>query len=266
MKRGKRHGAALLLLAAIGLTLWHFWRYAGEEDPPPVPGLAGTPRPALVPTVSPELLAPSPTEGPELEGSDELVRRLAQGLSERPELAKWLSHPHLIRRFVVAVDQVAQGKSPRKGFAFLEPEEDFSTIERGGRILVDPRTYRRYDVVAAVVASLDVEGAAELYRELEPQVQAAWAELGYPDREFEDTMAQAIRNLLAAPVIEGEIELDPRVVTHEYADNRLEELGPAKKHLLRMGPDNVRTVQAKLREIARALDLEVEGPRSGETP
>jgi hypothetical protein len=36
-------------------------------------------------------------------------------------------------------------------------------------------------------------------------------------------------------------------------DPELESLSDAKKHLLRMGPDNVGAIQAKMREIAIAL-------------
>jgi hypothetical protein len=40
-----------------------------------------------------------------------------------------------------------------------------------------------------------------------------------------------------------------------FADPKLESLTAAEKQLLRTGPGNTRVVQAKLREIARALGL-----------
>jgi hypothetical protein len=36
-------------------------------------------------------------------------------------------------------------------------------------------------------------------------------------------------------------------------DSKIEEMSPPQKHLLRMGPENVQLIQAKLRELARAL-------------
>jgi hypothetical protein len=45
------------------------------------------------------------------------------------------------------------------------------------------------------------------------------------------------------------------VVTHAYADPWLEDLSPAQKQLLRMGPSNQRRVQAKLRELAVAMGM-----------
>ena len=49
-------------------------------------------------------------------------------------------------------------------------------------------------------------------------------------------------------------------VSYTFADRELEGLSLAQKHLLRLGPDNARRVQDKLRALARALELEVPGP------
>ena len=49
-------------------------------------------------------------------------------------------------------------------------------------------------------------------------------------------------------------------VTFQFADPELEALSPAQKHLLRMGPRNMRLVQHKMREFARAAGL-TQGPR-----
>jgi hypothetical protein len=56
----------------------------------------------------------------------------------------------------------------------------------------------------------------------------------------------------------GDIELEERTVaTFAYADERFESLSDAQRHLLRMGPDNVRRVQEKLQELREALLLTV---------
>jgi len=44
-------------------------------------------------------------------------------------------------------------------------------------------------------------------------------------------------------------------VGYAFADAGEEDLAPAQKQLLRMGPANARAVQAKLREIALALGI-----------
>jgi hypothetical protein len=63
--------------------------------------------------------------------------------------------------------------------------------------------------------------------------------------------------LLRTPVVKGDILLEEEegVVTYQMADYSLENLSEAQKHLLRMGPENIRKIQGKLREMARALGV-----------
>jgi hypothetical protein len=56
-------------------------------------------------------------------------------------------------------------------------------------------------------------------------------------------------------VVEGPVELKEKIVSYQFADPGLEGLRPAQKHFLRMGPGNVRKVQAKLRQLAQALGI-----------
>jgi len=74
-------------------------------------------------------------------------------------------------------------------------------------------------------------------------------------------VAKAIHTLLATPVVDGEIELRPKVVTYAFADPRLEALSPAQRHFLRMGPRNVRLIQGELRALAAALGVPESEPR-----
>ena len=55
--------------------------------------------------------------------------------------------------------------------------------------------------------------------------------------------------------MEEDVALRPGGIGYAYVDPRLESLSAAQKQLLRMGPENVRTIQAKLREIALALGI-----------
>jgi len=79
--------------------------------------------------------------------------------------------------------------------------------------------------------------------------------LGYPNEDFQNTLIRAIRELLGTPLVEGDIVLEQAVATYQMADEDLEDLSDAQKHLLRMGPQNVRKIQSKLREMAVALGV-----------
>ena len=93
----------------------------------------------------------------------------------------------------------------------------------------------------------------EVFRRLHPLFREAFSDLGYPDREFGEVLGRAVDKLLAVPVVTGDIELVEKVLVYAYADEKLGGLTKAQKHLLRMGPENVRRVQVKLKELRSAL-------------
>ena len=63
-----------------------------------------------------------------------------------------------------------------------------------------------------------------------------------------------VTELLETPVIDGSIALESKSVAYEFADPRLQSLS-AQRQFLRMGPRNMRLIQAKLREIAPVLGI-----------
>jgi len=250
-------GVVILTPAVIGLVAYRLLQRPSKPaaSAPAVvnePTAAPVPRPiSLEPTVAPR------ADLPKLDASDAWIRKLAAALSANPEWAKWLLNAGLVRRVVAATDNVAEGRSPNPHLGFLAPKEPFRADQRRELATIDPASYRRYDAAAGVIASLDAKGCARLFAETRPLFQDAYKELGYPDRKFEDTLAKAIRQLLATPDSTGAIALEPSVKSWKLADARLERLSPAQKELLRMGPDNVKRIKQKLRELAEAMSLDV---------
>jgi hypothetical protein len=192
---------------------------------------------------------------PPLDASDDFVRALIRQLSQKPEWAAWLASGNLIRSFVVSVDKIAVGSSPAQELKRAAPPGKFQTLGSGRTLRIDPASYDRYNALANVVDAIDPEGAARAYRRLRPLMQQAFDELGYVNLPFDDRLARALGRLVDVPVQEGDVMLKATSVTFQYADPELEELSPAQKHMLRMGPHNMRLVQTKLRAFARAAGL-----------
>jgi hypothetical protein len=242
----------LLLVVVVVLAVWLWPRGEGESAVEmvavPTPAPEATPTPTLAEQLSLRLA------GTTLKTSDVVVRELAAGLSSNPKLAAWLVNDDLIRRFTASVNNIAAGNSPRSHLDFLRPKEGFEVDTKGGGdLVINERSYRRYDLPAAVFSSLDTEGTVVLYRELKPLIDEAYREIAPPSRSFDDRLRGAMDHLLAVPVVEGPIPVEERVVTYAWADDELEALSGAQRHLLRMGPDNVRKIQSKLSELKAAL-------------
>ncbi|MEO5821966.1 MAG: DUF3014 domain-containing protein [Vicinamibacteraceae bacterium] len=236
---------ALVGAVALGFYGRGWWARSATD------GATPHPRAAAAAGAVPEGFGPVP----QLDASDDFVRALIRQLSQKPEWAAWLASGDLIRSFVVSVDKIAVGSSPAKELKPAAPQGRFATLGAGRTLRVDPASYDRYNGLANVVDAMDPDGAARAYRRLRPLMQQAFDELGYVNLPFDDRLARALGRLVDVPVPEGDVMLRATSVTFQYADPDLEALSPAQKHMLRMGPHNMRLVQTKLRAFARAAGL-----------
>jgi hypothetical protein len=187
------------------------------------------------------------------DGEDGLFRTAVQRLSSHPALASYLVNDRLLRRFVLAVDAVAGGYSPADELEFLRPTRPFYVREDEGRLIVASGSYRRYDVVAEVFASLDTEGSIEIYRRFRPRLEEIYREVGWAEDDFDTRLREAIDHLLEVSAPSGQIEVEQRAIVYAYAEDEFENLTSAQKHLMRMGSGNVVAVQAKLTAFRNAM-------------
>ena len=172
-------------------------------------------------------------------------------------MASWLATDDLIRRFVVVVDAVATGKSPATYLGPLRPTGTFRTTERGNELFVDPRNPARFASAVEAIESVDVAAAGRICSALKPRLNDAYKELGRPGT-FDEALERAIVSLLQTPTIDPDEPLVPQGGRYEYEDPTLEALTPAQKHLARMGEENMRAIQGKLRQIALAIGIPAE--------
>lgn len=247
--------AILAILAAVAALYYFVFMKKPKPPEEPAPAVeaaepAVTPQVPAEPGLEPLAFPPVP-----LAASDAAVREFAAALSVEPEFAKWLLSKDLIRKFVVSVDNVANGLSPKPHIDFFAPQGAFRVARTREGTLVDRATYARYDPVVRIALSLDAIAAARLYRALDPLLQEAYNELGYPGVDFDDTLVRAMAELLETPVVEGPIRLEQKVLSYAMTDPALEGLSAAQKQLLRLGPDGVRAAHRKIQELAAALGI-----------
>ena len=189
----------------------------------------------------------------QLDGSDELVRRLAIEVLARPEVASFLVTDNLIRRFVSSVQSVAGGYSPRDELDFLRSSERFVVQRSGQHLVIAPSSFRRYRLAVEVFTSCDADDLAVLLERLKPLVERAHEDLPWKRSDFESTLLEAMDHLLVTPIPDGPIQVERRTVTYAFADSTLESLSDAQRLLLRLGPDNALRIRRQLRELRTIL-------------
>jgi len=241
-----------VIVIAICLGLYVVFFRGKPEEAPVLPAVVEEPEPVLEAI---EKNLPEPLQIT-LAESDEIIRGLAEKLSVHPLLKSWLNTDDLILKFAAAIDSIAQGGSPGGNIDFFTPEGNFKAVQKDVLyFLIDPESFERYTPVADVFSSLDAKATVGLFWQLRQVFQEAYRELGYPERNFQDTLIKAILELLKVPIIEGEILLEKKILNYVFVDPELENLNLARKHLFRMGPENIRKIQSKLREMALALGI-----------
>lgn len=234
-----------IALAAGGFGTFLLLRGGGESHPPMVdvtPSVEETQR-------EPE--PPLPSRGE----SDRTLREVFAAVSGNATWAEWLRLDDLANRWVALVDEVSRGEVPRSQLSFLAPKGQFTVSERNGKLVMNPRSASRYDIVANVIGSMDAHAFASAYSKVRSLLDASYRAFGYPDGKLDPVLEKAISRVLAVPVLESSPQLVSRGALYEYADPKLEALSPAEKQLLRMGPRNLGIIQEKAREISAALNL-----------
>lgn len=244
--------AAVFAIAVAGAVFVVFFRGgpAGVATPK-------TPSAAAPVAARPPLGAPAESIAlPPLDQSDELVRTLVERLSRHPLVSAFLGMHDLVRTFAVEVLNVADGASPAPNLAaVLRPKTPFATIQRSGVEYIDPESYERYTPLADAIHSIDAADAARLYTTLKPLLDAAYQDLGFPNRHFDDLVRRVIVVLLQTPAVDTPVAVERQGAVYRFADGRLEQLSGSQKQLLRMGPRNAATVKDKVRDIAVALGM-----------
>ncbi|MGM8226696.1 DUF3014 domain-containing protein [Cellvibrio sp. ARAG 10.3] len=256
----------LIAVVVVAAIMFFYWRPAKEEEknvslPPPSvqPEPEQTPEPEPLRPVY-EAPKPEPQEEPlpELSNSDQYVldafSKLAAGA---PAL---IVPEEVIRKFVRAVNAVEEGKVVHEYRPLVSPAPPFQ-VERDGTVeeqqvqqyTLSRENYQRYDKYVATFAAIDAEALASLYKRFYPLLEEAYREMGLKKGNFHTVMLGAIDNLLAAPVVDGDVLLVRPKVFYQYADPALEKLPASHKLLLRMGPENTRRIQESLRSLRAEL-------------
>ncbi len=260
----------VFLLLVIGFLVYKYIQPETEIPEISSPLTIPEPEPVPEPSTPPEAPISKPDDEavvageqeeppfilPSLDNSDQLIREGAVNLTRHEGINRWLGPNDLIRKFVVFVDNIAEGRVARETVRVLTPEGSFTVRQVSDEVFIlDEASYQRYNRIVQVIVSIDARRSAEFFMLLSPLFQKALQELGYPDRQFGDVVFKAIGRLLEAPIITKPVRLIRPVVMYEFEDQRLESLSPAQKQLVRMGPENTKMLQDHLRNIALELRL-----------
>lgn len=213
--------------------------------------------------VEPVELAPEPElnedetnviELPTLTDSDPFVFETLQTLQNGMALVNALAEDQIVRKFVVFVENISRGEFPQTGLPYKGLGQEMPVSEIDDNLFVmDQVAHSRFDQVVSTFVETDTDSAVIIYQMLSPLFQQAYAEIGFRNVSFDETLRGAINNVLRTTNMEGPYQLVKPSVMYLYADSSVENLAEVHKQLLRIGPDNTSALKAKLREFLTKL-------------
>jgi hypothetical protein len=261
---------AIVLAIVLAVVLW-----PNEPEPKSITVIEDTSanEPTIEPTIEPKLepiieasptvMIPEPTEAqtepetiPEpvpLDISDGTVKTKLLTLSDYDEFARLLIDEALLQRFVIMTNTLADEEIAANNSVLVKPDKPFRTYIQADKQWIDPASYKRYSPYVEIFESLETKSLLQLYQEYKPAIEDIFVEIGNPSDSFDEILEQAIDVLLDTPEVPSPVEVFTDSVMYKFADRQLESLSAPQKQLLRTGPENMRRIKAKLREIKETL-------------
>lgn len=215
-----------------------------EDDAP----LTAAPTPdAVTPAPVEDDLVPPPAT---LDGSDSTVLEAVSQLSA--DAAEWLLPQEQIRKWVVLVNALADGKVPVKDRPLEYPLPPFKAQEKDGSLWLDRANYGRTTLLIKALTRMPPSRVARQYAAWQPLLQQAQDELGN-GADFDERLHTAIDRILAIRPLTGPVELKAGVLKFTYADPQMEKASGVEKLLWRLGPSNTLRIQNYLRDLKPLL-------------
>ncbi len=274
--RGRLVAGFIVLVVAVGVMLYPEFQGSDEETTPPVPTEAlirpAAPDQSLPPAEDIPLVEVAPVgslkpsvldlrqeslaEDDEVPGpgeGDKLLREQLAGAELEPPLAAITGGEFLLQRTVALVDGGSRGLVLRKLLPLTPPAEAFAVEQDGGRVVISPESYARYDTYVDAAMALNTDTLVRTFHALRPLYERAYGELGLEPEAFDNAVIRTLDRVIDTPVLDQAPVLERRSVMYTYADPALEALPPLQKQLLRMGPDNLRRLQQRAVELRQKL-------------
>jgi hypothetical protein len=255
--------AAVLIGAAL-VGYWYWTRPDAKELVPAVLAAEPAKPPTKIeePAIRHPLTADSNSDAtlPALADSDATLAAELSRLFSEATVTDWLVPDAIVRRFVATVDNLPRSKAAervrplravRGSFAVTRTAVNDSPGEE--TLVLAERNAARYSAAVMVIANLDMQQAAALYRRYYPLLQQTYEELGFPDRYFNDRLVEVIGHLLETPDLQGPIALVQPKVMFEYSDPALEARSAGQKLLMRMGPKHAAVIKAQLSKFREVI-------------
>ncbi|HET7560782.1 MAG TPA: DUF3014 domain-containing protein [Rhodanobacteraceae bacterium] len=259
--KGKIIGAIVVVVIVAIAAWWYFTRMPGVDfsrqgPAPSAPAPASTAPPPIEHPIEMAQTGPASASTaplPTLDASDDLAAASLAKLPGADGLAGLLVAKGLIPHIVATVDALPRHTIGSSILPLQTPKGTFVADAAGTQPMIGAQNYARYAPFMQIVEGVDARTMVTWYVHWYPLFQQAYRQLGYPHGYFNDRLIAAIDDMLAAPNAGASVALvKADNGLYKFADPTWEALSVGQKLMIRVGPENERTLKLKLHRI-RAL-------------
>ncbi|WNC69673.1 DUF3014 domain-containing protein [Thalassotalea nanhaiensis] len=265
----------IILVVVIGSFAYLFFQEDEVELTPVIQEEVIAEPEVIVPVKTETIIEPTPVEVPveaeiepeivqpvlpELDVSDDFVVAKVTEISWRKELLSLMLTDDLVRRIVVFTDNFSRGEmayshlplKPLTGQFAVKPSVD----ETQDSYQFNESNFTRYADYIELLHSFEPEALASNFIQMKPLFEQAFAELGYPEQNFEQVLNRAIDRVLDFNVPSEQPTLVQPSVVYKYENPEFESLADADKFLLRLGKENLLQLKAIALELDNQLNMQ----------
>lgn len=194
-----------------------------------------------------EPLIDPPTQ---LDNSDTVVLQVINDIA--PKLSTWLLPEQQVRKWVLAIDLLANGELPKKYPPLNFPMAPFKIEQNDKKMTTGNSNFSRAKPLITAITAVDPKLAARYYQHWLPTLEMAYREQGKPG-SFDARLREAIDNVLSVEPLSQPATLHQPHVFYQYKDPELEQRTDLNKLMWRMGPENTALVQDYLKQLKKHL-------------
>ena len=188
-----------------------------------------------------------------LDESDAALKNALITIAASPLVEKYLVDESLLQKFVINVNSIANHEMSPNHSLVTAPEEEFRVYQQADSEWIDTASFKRYNSYVDALESMSTDDLIKLMNTYRGILESKFAEIAPPNSSFNNTLLQAINELLDTPIVPLPIEVYSDSVMFKFKDQQLEALSGPQKQLIRTGPENTRRIKDILRDIQDAL-------------
>ena len=202
---------------------------------------------------TPKLIGQTTPIKDDLDTSDLTVEEEISSQFNTPLWLEWFGGKHIIRKTVAFIDNASRGDIARKVLSLPVPNQSLGLSKNEQSRYLNDNDFAQYDKYINLVKALDLDVVQRMFVQFKPMLEQAYAELGNPNKTFDQALSDSFELMLDTPDINTPLMIQRIEGRTMFTDDDLENLKDVQKLLIRIGPKNRAAIKDRIEMLKVTL-------------